>query len=165
MRFKIYSVDHTEIGTIQKVLGSLTFLKQEYPDFLNWYVTKVQPGMKDGTRKVFVVAPASDLNEIAAVMILKNTEEEKKISTLCVMKKYRSRGLGRRLINLAISVLKDERPLITVSALHIEEFMPILEDFGFDCYETYADYYKRGITEYSYNGYLEERAVSDRKVG
>lgn len=154
MEFNIRKVDYANNRLIQRVLGTLRFLKGDYPDFLNWYSKKVVGGLMDDSRQIFIATPADYEDTIAAVMILKNCSDEKKVSTLCVMEQYRSLGLGTKLIELAISVLKTNRPVITVSNAHVEIFKGLFEKFGFEQYKEYPDYYRNGISEHAYNGYL-----------
>ena len=165
MKIEIYDVSYTDIETIQKVQNLLVFLKQEYPNFLNWYKTKVQPGLKNKSRRIIIATPAKYSSEVAAIMILKDTIAEKKISTLCVMKNYRAQGLGTVLLNLAMTILDTDSPLITVSEFHIDEFKPLLNRFKYECYKEYKNYYKDGISEYSYNGYLNESNEANKNVG
>ncbi|MBO5129176.1 MAG: hypothetical protein J6B95_02365 [Oscillospiraceae bacterium] len=164
MHFNIYKVAYTDKRLIQKILEALIFLKQDYPDFLSWYRTKVMAGLEDGSRQIYVAAPDHDSDCIAAVMILKNDGEEKKISTLCVMENFRSLGLGSRLVALAMERLNCNAPIITVSDVHKNEFDPLLNKFGFEHFEEYPAYYKDGISEHCYNGYLNpQKSTRDCK--
>lgn len=157
MKFVIQKVDYTDSNLVQKVLGRLYFLKRDYPNFFDWYTKKVVVGLMDDSRQIFVAYPANDRDAIAAVLILKNCSDERKISTLCVMEQYRSLGLGTALVELAINVLKTDRPVITVSNPHMEMFEGLFKKFGFEHYEEYPDYYRKGTSEHAYNGYLGQQ--------
>lgn len=165
MYFNIYKVPNNDKMLIQKVLEKLIFLKQDYPNFISWYKTKVKAGLEDNSRQIYIATPTFDSDIIAAVMILKDDCEEKKISTLCVMENYRSMGLGSTLVKLAMEILESNAPLITVSDIHKNEFEPIFKKFGFTHFEEYPKYYKNNVSEHSYNGYLNSQiATQDCKV-
>lgn len=160
MYFDIHEVTFGDEKSIQKICETLAFIKKDYPDFISWYTTKVRSGLKDGSRRVFV-ATTCDQHCIAGVLILKNDGKERKISTLCVIDDYRFNGLGTEFIKLAINVLGDKKPIITVSDLHMNEFKPLLKKFGFDYFAEYHGYYRTGISEHAYNGYLNSERLED----
>lgn len=158
MKFCIQKVDYKDKTITKKVFERLYFLKRDYPRFYEWYTGKVISGLEDDSRQIYVATPVDDGDTIAAVMILKNNSEEKKISTLCVMEQYRSLGLGTELVNIAVRVLGTDKPLITVSSLHNSSFDPLFRKFGFQQYEEYPNYYRNQVSEYAYNGYLDSPA-------
>lgn len=161
MFFNIQKVSFTNSLLIQKTLDTLFFLKQDYPQFRLWYKTKVISGLENNSRQIYIATPENNPDCIAAVMILKNDGNEKKISTLCVLDQYRSLGLGSRLMHLAIKVLNSPKPIITVSDTHMNEFDPLLKKFGFEHFHTYPGYYKDKISEHAYNGYLNSNVVNN----
>lgn len=147
---------------IQDLGDQLVFLKNDYPDFRHWYHNMVIPGLMDRSRQI-CVAEDPENGQLAGIMILKNTPEEKKISTLCVLDSYRRCGIGTRFIEIASEQLDTSSPFITVSSNHLHEF----EDFfaklslrgqvNFSLFYSYEDYYQDGIVEYAFNGLLPER--------
>lgn len=154
MNFEIREVSYMDKTLLGSVLFNLVFLKSDYPNFLSWFKETVEVGMKNGNRHVYIATPPESKDEIAGVLILKDTPSEKKISTLCVMKKFRRNGLGTKFLELAIDKLGDDTPLITVSGNHVDEFETLFREYKFDCYEQYPGYYVDGLYEFSYNGYL-----------
>ena len=102
-----------------------------------------------------------DNETVAAVLILKNADE-KKICTLRVAENYRNQGIATALLKIAFKELQCAKPIITVSSYHIDEFKSLLEKNGFVLYKEYMNYYKQGITEYSFNGPLNEAIAFKR---
>ena len=147
---KLIQVGTNDSRLIFEVYKSLRNLENEYANFKDWFFTKVVPGLCTNERKIYVI---EENNIIVAVLILKNAEE-KKICTLRVAENYRSRGIGTFLLELAFRELHCKQPIITVSSYHIDEFRPLLEKRGFVLFGEYPEYYKKGVTEYSYNGPL-----------
>jgi len=167
MKFCIQKVDYKDKTIAKKIFERLYFLKRDYPRFYEWYTWKVIPGLEDDLRQIYFATPVNDGDTIAAVMILKNDAEEKKISTLCVMEDYRSLGLGTELVSIAVRVLGTDTPLITVSSSHKSSFDPLFRKFGFHQFKEYPNYYRNQVSEYAYNGYLDSpvsRGCS-KKVG
>lgn len=133
-----------------ELYAHISSLEQEYPFFMDWYYNTVLPGTTIGLRKI-IVATIED--NIAGVLILKDASE-KKICTLRVESEYRGNGLGHRLMNIAIRELKTEYPLITVSDIHIDEFMTLFRDNKFRFSKMYFEKYIKGHYEIAFNGYL-----------
>lgn len=145
----ISCVENSQLA-IEHIYGVLSPLNREYPNFKYWFFNTVVPGLSNGTRKIFV-AMVSD--KIAGILILKDSHE-KKICTLRVLPEYRRMGIGRQLMEQAVQTLKTNRPLITVSDEHLDEFNPLFAEFGFSATAAYINCYRQGSTEYAYNGYL-----------
>lgn len=147
---------------IRQVGEILSFLRQDYPDFRYWYNNMVRPGLANGSRQVYI-ATGTDDNKMAGVMILKDTPAEKKICTLCVFDGYRGYGIGTQFVELAAQRLGTPTPLITVSSRHLEEFKAFFAQFSpygrinFALGSSYEGYYRDGITEYAFNGFLPMR--------
>lgn len=161
MYFSIKRIQQPNQATT-KVLESLAFLRNEYPNFVDWYKKKVLPGLENGQRYMYVVSPQVDPEQIAGVLILKDTAEEKKICTLCVFPQYQKQHLGELLLNLAMCKLNEKKPFITVSSRHKEDFTKLFAKYNFTCFATYDGYYQDNHTEYAFNGLLEERKCSKK---
>ncbi len=160
MKFRIESITSVEQNHIDKILSIFRFIKKDYPDFTSWFNSKVVLGLNNGTRNIFFAfAVNNDRCELAGIMILKNDSNEKKICTLCVLDSFRKKGLGTKFIELAQKELQVDKPLITVSASYKADFENIFSKFGFKCFAEYSGYYKRNITEYSYNGFLIDNTM------
>ena len=154
MKFEIYRVDYDNKQLLEKVLVTFLFLEQDYPGFSSWYKTKVMPGLRGGSRHIYIATSDVNSDDIAAVMILKNSSEEKKICTLYVMEEFRLQGLGTTMVDLAMKSLQFDAPIITVSGSHRVGYEKLFEKFGVEHYQEYSNYYKTNETEHSYNGYL-----------
>ena len=90
--------------------------------------------------------------EIAGVTILKSTKEEAKICTMYVAEQYRHNGLGRRLMELSLEWLKNDKPVITLDKSKEPDFAGILKHFGFVLQEENCGLYNPGKIELIYNG-------------
>lgn len=149
---ELLRLNKTDKSLAVDVFNFLSDLQNEYGDFKQWFYSKVISGLSQEERIVYVV---KDYNAIVAVLILK-CAEEKKICTLRVAKNYRRQGLATWLLKIAFQELQCTNPIITVSSYHIKEFEPLLRKNGFILYKEYPDYYKDGISEYAFNGPLNE---------
>ena len=155
MNFFIKYVNSYEREKVNSVLDQLAFLRNAYPDFVQWFQQKVIPGLKSGHRCIYIATPINDSKRIAGVLILKKETTEKKICTVCVFPQYQNQGLGTTLLRQSIQDLQTPHPLITISSLYLPEYYSLLNKFNFSLWGKYQDYYRNGLVEYSYNGPIE----------
>lgn len=134
------------------IKNKLSFLKNDYPQFCNWFDNKIISEITSEKRKVILAS--TRLNDFAGVLILKNTFSEKKICTLYVSSEIRNRKLGDLFFNIAFDKLGTDKPMITISDYHAADFYKLLGKYKFDLSEIIPDYYRIGVSEYSYNGHL-----------
>lgn len=84
----------------------------QYPAFSVWYGNLFTDDLKLKPEREIIVCEKE--YEIAGVTILKSTKEEAKICTMYVAEQYRHNGLGRRLMELSLEWLKNDKPVITL---------------------------------------------------
>lgn len=82
----------------------------QYPAFSVWYGNLFTDDLKLKPEREIIVCEKE--YEIAGVTILKSTKEEAKICTVYVAEQYRHNGLGRRLMELSIEWLENEKPVM-----------------------------------------------------
>lgn len=131
--------------------STLSPLKAMYPGFSVWYWSKVLPGLLRGTRHIL---RQGTLDRPSGIAILKRDVDENKICTLWVANADRGRGVGRELIEEAISWMGDEHPLFTVPAERYEEFRPLMERLRFKETARLQSVYRPGVVEHIYNSRL-----------
>ncbi|MGN0711805.1 MAG: GNAT family N-acetyltransferase [Anaerovoracaceae bacterium] len=130
----------------------LRSLVKEYPNFSNWFEGLfLEAGKLKSDREIIVVL---DNERIVAASILKKTAEEKKICTFRVSEKYQRQGIGRNLMQMSLSHLQCDKPLITVRNSKYEEFKSLFEYFGFELEQKNFSYYKLLSSELAFNGEL-----------
>lgn len=161
-----YQADLTEI--LEKFTGNnydnyykLLDLEATYPDFYKWYLFKVLPDIKhnrNGRRLLFAISYVYDGETISkrltGLAIIKDTNKEKKICTFRVFPDYRGQGVGTKLLRKCFSFLGTSKPLISISDGSVEAFSKIITAYEWTLCDMLHNYYKKGITEYVYNGYL-----------
>lgn len=154
----VLSDDSVRIDDIYHYLEPLS---DEYPDFFHWYWEKVVPGLASHERIIRCVYHGQ---EIAGILILKNTTTEKKICTLRVSPGYQGQGIGKQLLNVALLSLHYMKPLVTVPEIHYEAFKGLFQKNGFELYKVYKNYYREGSVEYAYNGFLSKTFGNHRQI-
>ena len=140
----IIQLKYDDTSELELVRKSLIGLRQCYPEFNDWYNTKVVPKLKTGTRKVFLAT--HDL-EFSGALILKDDGNEKKVCTLFVNPKNRFRHIGSDFLRIASEELETYKLPITIS----DEARPFFyNNLGFNFYtkEVKPDMYKEGVNEY-----------------
>ena len=133
---------------LRLVRKSLINLRSCYPEFGNWFDTKITPNILSGSREVFL---ATNNFEFSGALILKNTKHEKKICTLFIDENKRYNHLGLDLIRIASEELETYKLPITISSESINLFNNS-QSFNFYQIEKRKDMYKQGLDEYI--GYL-----------
>ncbi len=143
----------------EKLYNNLKDLEEIYPDFENWFYSKVIPELelKNGQREIIVVI-SEDKNTkksvLSGIAILKKTIDQKKICTFRVHKDYRNQGIGTLLFKACFEYLETEMPVISISEKILDEFESHIKKFHFELTTIHDSYYKNGIKEYVYNGSL-----------
>ena len=135
---------------LNSLFDNIYMLKDEYPNFENWYFDKVVPDVLRGERHIIT---AEIENRHAGVLILKPSEN--KICTLRIAPPFQHMGLGETLFKLSIQMLETKRPFITVSNLHYNEFLPLFCRHFFLVTELHFDKYVKGRFEIALNGHLD----------
>lgn len=128
-------------------LADLAF---EYPFFTEW-LEKVFKELTLTDSRLILLCCDNGIFDIKGVSILKKTSDEKKICTLRVVKSYRNQGIGSCLLQKSVELLEDNKPLITVSGIHMKEFSSFLKKRGFVLKDKVKSLYKRGSYEYFFN--------------
>lgn len=137
---------------IENIYSLLSNLDEMYPEFKDWFDNKVVLQL-NGIKREIITIENELTNEIMGLVILKNTEYEKKICTLKVFEEHQNKGFGRILINKAIQFLGTTSPMITIPVERKKEFESLINEFEFH-FEESPDYYRHGKPEYVYNGCL-----------
>lgn len=138
---------HNLLFKLKLFLADLAF---EYPFFTEW-LEKVFKELTLTDSRFIILCCDSGIFDIKGVSILKKTRDEKKICTLRVVKAYRNQGIGSCLLQKSVEILEENKPLITVSGIHMKEFSSFLKKRGFILKDKVKSLYRRGSYEYFFN--------------
>lgn len=122
----------------------------QYPRFSEWYANLFDEALSLKPEREIIICEKE--YSMAGVTILKSTKEESKICTMYVAEEYRHNGLGRRLMELSLEWLEDDRPVITLDSSKEKDFAGILKHFGFVLGGAQPGMYGSGKVELIYNG-------------
>lgn len=139
---------------IGEVWKSLSHLEATYPGFARWFWGIVEPGLRLGSRRVFVRRSGSGLE---GIVIAKRDPAERKLCTVWTAPHARGLRVATGLVAEAIDWLEDPLPLLTVPEERMPEFRGLVAGFGFEATEALPSYYRSGRTEYVFNGRLRRR--------
>ena len=143
---------------IEKLLNDILVLsllvKDDYPDYKEWYQSKQIPGIYDGTRNI-IIAHIKD--RIVGFVSLKKTKEEKKICTFYVEKSFRKNQIGTILVEKAIEYLEEEKPLITIPMNKLNQFIRISNKYNWEISDIKENLYRTTTPEVIVNGTIEEK--------
>lgn len=124
----------------------------EYPRFALWYRELFGTNGKLSSNREIVICLHNIC--IIGVAILKKTNEEKKICTLRVDKKYQHNGIGKVLIEKSLEWLAIDKPLVTVQESKAFQFERLFKYYGFALEQQWPRYYSFWEIEQVYNGEL-----------
>ena len=138
---------------IQELLMLSMIVKNDYPDYKEWY-TKVQvPGLYTNERNIII----AHINEkIVGFVSLKKTPTEKKICTFYVEKSFRRNKIGTILVEKAIEFLEESRPLITIPMDKLNEFIRIANKYNWEITDIKENLYRTSTPEVIVNGIITD---------
>ena len=154
----IKTPESVKANCFNKVRHFLYDLTCDYPFFEEWlehvfYMTYTK-------ERVIITSESDDGIEIYGVCIIKNTKQEKKICTLRVATEMQRQGIGTHLVSMAIALLGDNYPLITVPQKHLEPFKRFLSFFNFKISGKVKSVYNEDTYEYYFNKpYIRENVL------
>ena len=125
-----------------------------YPKIERWFNKIIKEIDEDNKkRELFLAIITSEGNiELAGILILKNTDREKKICSLRVIEKFRNKGIGKRLFEKAFEYLGTTKPLITLpEECYKDAFRGLLEKYNFVETSRREGVYRDNRIEYFFN--------------
>jgi hypothetical protein len=131
-----------------EALSFLLPISQQYPGIEKWFLSKVVPGLDEGTRRLVRLERHGQL---VALGIGKNELDEKKICTVRVAPEYAGRGLGIRIFDSLMGWMGTDQPHATVSEEKLPEFEEIFSHYGFRLTSTVRGKYYPDKVEYFFN--------------
>ena len=123
---------------------SLINLRTCYPQFSEWYDSKILPNLNNNSRRIFL---ATNNGEFSGALILKKTHEEKKICTLFVNEKNRHRNLGLDFLRIASEELETYKLPITISD-EAKSYFFNSNSFNFQTKDIKENLYAENMKEY-----------------
>ncbi|MDN7555543.1 GNAT family N-acetyltransferase [Burkholderia vietnamiensis] len=139
-------------GMLSEVFARVQDLRDFYPAFDKWLAERVVPGLQTGERSILIEYRQGQL---AALAILKDGDEEKKLCCLRVLPDFEDRhGLGVRLFEKSFEQLGTSAPLLSVAEERLPVFQRLFDHFGFELGASHEGIYRPGRTEYAFNGIL-----------
>jgi len=140
---------------INEVLTISMLVKNDYPDYKEWFINTQVPGLYDNSRNI-IVAHIND--RIVGFVSLKKTSKEKKICTFYVEKRFRRNQIGTILVEKAIEYLEEEKPLITIPMNKLNEFIRIANKYNWEITDIKENLYRTTTPEVIVNGYLQQES-------
>lgn len=143
---------------IEKLLNNILILslnvKNDYPDYKEWFLNTQVPGLYDNTRNIIV---AHIDFKIVGFISLKKTQLEKKICTFYVEKSFQKNKIGTLLVEAAFEYLEDTKPLITMPIDHLKDFIKMSEKYNWEITDIKENLYRMNNPEIILNGVILEK--------
>lgn len=129
------------------IYNRINSAQQFYPDFRDWYFSKVVPDILNSSRE-FIFENDSN-NFIVGLSLIKF--EEKKLCTLKVFDEFQNKGYGLKLFEKSFEKLNTNKPFLTVSEEKYSEFKKIFDYYGFELTNVKSSVYRQGKLEFFFN--------------
>lgn len=132
----------TELLLLQ---NDLNYLDNYYPDFDNWYINKVIPGIICGSNNCLVIENKSSIIGIS----LFNSH---KLQAIRIYPNYQQHGYGFRLLDETLKQMDCDKPLCTVAEemLHLYSRM-FINHYKFTLPVVEKGLYRQNKLEYIFN--------------
>lgn len=154
----IRTPESVKVTCFNKVRHFLYDLNCDYPFFEEWLENVFV--MTDTEERTIITCESDNGVDIYGVCIIKNTEQEKKICTLRVASDMQRCGIGTHLVSMAITLLGDDYPLITVPQKHMDPYRKFLSFFNFKVSDKVKSIYNDDTYEYYFNKpYIRENVL------
>lgn len=140
----IIKLKETSFDDIRLVKRSLMNLRKCYPQFSEWYDSKILPNLNNDARRIFL---ATNNGEFSGALILKRTDEEKKVCTLFVNEKNRHKNLGLDFLRIASEELETYKLPITISD-EAKSYFFNSNSFNFQTKDVKESLYTENMKEY-----------------
>lgn len=131
-------------------------VKEDYPDYKEWFISKQVPGIYEGSRNIIVAHIDA---QIVGFVSLKKDELEKKICTFYVAKFFRKNKVGDLLSKKAMEWLECDKPLITIPNDKLYNFIRLSKKFGWTVTEIKDGLYRTNNPEIVLNGSIKENGL------
>lgn len=136
---------------IDELLGEVLEItmtaKQDYPNFLNWFLEKQVPGVYCGNRDIILAIKKDEIIGVACV----KKDDERKICSLYIKPHRRRNKEGILLVEKTFAFLETTTPLITMPISKVEDFLPMIQKYGWILSNEIDDCYKENTTELIFN--------------
>jgi hypothetical protein len=152
---KNYPVNYVK-KIINDVLALSMLVKNDYPDYKQWFLTKQVPGLYDGSRNI-IVAHIDD--QIVGFVSLKKDNLEQKICTFYIAPMFRKNRVGSILTTKAIEWLECDKPLITIPTDKIGDFIKISKKYDWVVTDIKDGLYRTNNPEIILNGTIKESNI------
>ena len=138
---------------IQEVLMLSMLVKNDYPDYKEWYTKEQEPRLYKYTRIIIIANINERMREIGTI---KKKKTEKKICTFYVEKSFRRNKIGTILVEKAVEFLEESRPLITIPMDKLNEFIRIANKYNWEITDIKENLYRTSTPEVIVNGIITE---------
>ena len=105
------------------------FNSSQYPNYMEWFFGKNIPRIIKGEGDVLFTL---DGLSVQGLIVMKNTEEEKKLCTFMVDECYRKQSIGTNLLEEAFKYLNTDKPSITIPEKNIDQFKFFIDYYNWE---------------------------------
>lgn len=145
----------TLLKTCDKLYEMTDFISDDYPKHKSWFYHKHLPATFIENSGRDILYAHDENNTIYGLAFIKQDEIEKKICTLYVDDSSRGLGIGTKLIEKSMDILKTTKPMITIADYKLPMFEKLIEKYDWQQTQTIKGLYNEKHSELVYNGHID----------
>ncbi len=149
---KVYMQDI--LNVCDKLYEMTDFISEDYPSRKSWFYQKQLKETLDLSGRRDIIFAYDEKKNIMGAAFIKDGENEKKICTLFVDKKFRGMRVATKLVDKAIEILGTKKPMITLVDYRLPMFAGLIKKYGWERTQEVKGLYNENSTELVYNGTL-----------
>lgn len=149
-------VDKKSLLRICDELYEMTdFISEDYPKHKSWFYQKHLPATFIENSGRDIIYAHDEKGVIYGTAFIKQDEVEKKICTLFVDDKARGLGIGTKLVEKSMEILKTTKPMITLADYKLPMFEGLIKKYNWKQTQVVKGLYNERSSELVYNGHLD----------
>lgn len=138
------------------------FISVDYPKHKSWFYKKHLPATFTENSGRDIIYAHDENAIIYGTAFIKQDEVEKKICTLFVADNARGLGIGTKLVEKSMEILKTTKPMITLADYKLPMFEGLIKKYGWEQTQIVKGLYNEKNLELVYNGHLDEPELGDK---
>lgn len=149
-------IDKESLLNICNELYEMTdFISSDYPKHKSWFYQKHLPATFIENSGRDILFAHDENSKIYGTAFIKQDETEKKICTLYVLDTARGLGVGTKLVEKSMEILKTTKPMITLADYKLPMFERLIKKYDWKQTQVVKGLYNDKSLELVYNGFLD----------
>jgi len=153
---KVGESDDEIIRICNRLYDMTNSILEDYPKHKTWFYKKQLPETLDEKGRRDIIFAIDERKNLLGTAFVKDDDNEKKICTLFVLPNERRKGIGTKLVEKSMQILKTTKPTITLAEYKYPMFEKLIKRYGWVQTDIVTGLYNESFAELIYNGSMEK---------